>query len=159
MKESFGKFMVQAADVLKATEAKYGFVKGLKAGFTLLTADFDAQGAAVAAVLSMGAVPSQESQQSWIVAKVSLVSPALVTGVATNNVTFNFAQYRAGVLVATFATLTLGAGTNLGLHAEQNVPVTGSPVLLAGDVIEVATVINGTGLALPQGLKAKVEIQ
>lgn len=158
MSESFGKFMAQAAERVRLAKRAYGEFC-LKAGFTLLTADFDAQGAAVAAILSMGAVPSAESQQSWIVAKVSLVSPSLVTGVATNNVTFNFGQYRAGVLVATFATLTLAAGTNLAAHVETNVPVTGAPVFLAGDVVEVATVVNGTGLALPQGLKAKVEIQ
>lgn len=128
-------------------------------GFTLLTADYDAQPAGTDSVLSMGAVPSQESQGSWLVAKMSLVSPALVTGATATQLVFTFNQYRAGVLVAALGSFTTSTGNNLAAHVETNVPVTGAPVLLPGDVIEVAVTHASTGTAIPQGLKAKVEIQ
>jgi len=106
----------------------------------------------------VGDVPTQEAQATFQPTKLSLTSPSLVTGVATNNATFNFRQMRAGVSQATIGTLTLGSGTNLAAEVETNVPITGAPILLPGDVVDVQMVQNGTGLVIPVGVIAKAEM-
>lgn len=128
--------------------------------FEVLEATLPAQAAAGATVITeVGVVPSTFTQPSYAAGKISLSSPTLVTGVATNNATFNVRQVRAGTVIATIGTLTLGAGTNLAAETETNVPITGTPNLLDGDILDVQMVQNGTGLAIPAGIVAKVEVE
>ncbi len=124
-----------------------------------------AQAAGGATVETIVAVaPSSFAETGWQLARVGLASPALVTGVATNNATFNIRQYRGGNPVAanggTPATVTLGAGTNLAAFAELVIPLATAPnnvAAQAGDVFTVQMVQNGTGLAIPANVLARVE--
>lgn len=128
--------------------------------FNELEAVLPAQAAGGAtSVTILAPVPSQESTGAFRVSACSLTSPSLVTGQATNYATVNFRQMRAGSVVATIATLALSASTvTLPAEGESSVPVSGAPSLLPGDVIDVQLVQTGTGLALPAGIVAKVEI-
>lgn len=130
------------------------------AAFETLEAVLPAQSAGGAtSVTILGAVPSAHAQPQYQPSKLSLSAPSLVTGQATNFVTVNFRQMRAGASVATIGTLALSAATvTLPLEVERDVPITGSPILLGGDVIDVQCVQSGTGLALPAGVVAKVEM-
>jgi hypothetical protein len=93
------------------------------------------------------------------VQRVSVTSPSAVTGAATNNATINVRQLRAGSVVQTIATITLGNGTNLGAETPVAVPITGTPsTLQAGDTVDCQLVQNGTGLALPAGIEVNVDI-
>ena len=129
--------------------------------FEVLQAVLPAQTAGGAtSVTILGDIPSTFSQPSYQVGKISLTSPSLVTGQATNFATFNVRQMRAGSSVATIGTLALNAGTvTLPAEQETNVPVSGTPALLAGDTIDVQMVQSGTGLAIPAGVVAKVELE
>lgn len=92
---------------------------------------------------------------------ITLTGPAgytTVTGVATNNVTFNFRQLRAGTVLQTFASITLSVGNNLVAEVPLNVPVSTSPVFQAGDVVDVQMVQNGSGLAVAIGVVAAVTV-
>lgn len=81
-----------------------------------------------------------------------------VTGVATNNATISIRQVRAGTPVATFAALTLNAGTNLVAETPVSIPIT-TPVNLApDDVLDVVLHQNGTGLAINAGLFVIVNV-
>lgn len=114
--------------------------------------------AGATSVTELGEVPSTFAQATWTPSKLSLASPSLVTGVVTNNVTFNFRYVRAGTPAA-LGTLTLASGTNLAAEVETAVPVTYTGTLSPGDVIDVQMVQNGTGLAVPAGVLAKIEIE
>ena len=95
------------------------------------------------------------------VTRVVITPPAgysTVTGVATNNATFNVRQLRAGSAVTTFASLTLNSGTNLVAETPVSVPITGQPSLQADDEFDVQMVQNGTGLAVGAGLFVSVEV-
>ncbi len=117
-----------------------------------------AQAAAGATITtSLGENPTTEGSDTSI-NRIGITSPSLVTGVVTNNVTFNIRRFRAGVLVETTATITLGSGTNLPAETTVLVPVTGSPYIAPGDVFEVQQVQNGTGLATPAGIAIEIEI-
>jgi len=133
--------------------------------FEVLEAVLPAQALAAAAVVTIiGDVPTNEVETNWDAYRISLTSPALVTGVATNNATFNVRNVRGGAVQGTLATLTLGAGTNLAAETETVVPlstpqnVTATSNVQAGDVLDVQMVQNGTGLAIPAGVVAKVEL-
>ena len=95
------------------------------------------------------------------VSRAVVVAPpgyATVTGVATNNATISLRQVRAGSVVATFASLTLAAGTNLVAEVPVSIPVT-TPVNLApDDVVDVVLHQNGTGLAVNAGLFVIVNV-
>lgn len=111
-------------------------------------------------VTMIGVVPSTEAQATWQPTKLSLTSPTLVTGQATNFVTYNFRQMRAGATLATIGTLALSsAPVTLPAEVETNVPVTGTPILVPGDVVDVQMVQSGTGLASPANVSAKVELE
>ena len=70
-----------------------------------------------------------------------------------------FRQIRAGASIGTIGTLALSASSvTLAAEVETNVPVTGSPILVPGDVIDVQMVQSGTGLASPAGVVAKAEL-
>lgn len=82
----------------------------------------------------------QSDGAGYGVTRVVITPPSgytTVTGIATNNVTFNVRQVRAGSLVATFATVTLNVGTNLTAEVPLVVPVTAPPTLVQDDVIDV----------------------
>jgi ABC-type tungstate transport system permease subunit len=88
-----------------------------------------------------------------------IVAPSLVTGVTTNTATINVRQLRAGAPVQTIASLPLVAGTNLAALVGVAIPAAGAtPVFQIGDVIDVQLVQSGTGLAIPVGCRAQVEI-
>ncbi len=95
------------------------------------------------------------------VVTVTLTAPAgftTVTGVATNNVTFNVRQLRAGVSLGTVASVQLVAGTNLVAETPINVPMTAPLAVRGYDVFDVQMVQNGTGLAVGAGVSAQVQI-
>jgi len=81
-----------------------------------------------------------------------------VTGVATNNATLSLRQLRGGAVVATFAALTLNAGTNLVAETPLSVPVTAPPNLQTNDVIDAVLHQNGTGLAVGVGVIVTIGI-
>lgn len=108
----------------------------------------------------VGAVDTTDDQGNSL-AVVELVPPAgftTVTGVATNNVTFNVRQLRAGSSLGTVASVTLASGTNLLAETPLNVPITGAKAIQHGDVFDVQMVQNGTGLAVGAGVVAQVEV-
>ena len=96
-----------------------------------------------------------------VLVAVDLTAPGgftTVTGVATNNVTFNVRQLRAGASLGTVASVTLAAGTNLVAETPLNVPITNGLAVQRGDVFDVQMQQNGTGLAVGAGVLAQVEI-
>jgi len=60
--------------------------------------------------------------------------------------------------VATFAGLTLNAGTNLVAETPLSVPVTAPPNLQTNDVIDAVLHQNGTGLAVGAGVIVTIGI-
>lgn len=92
---------------------------------------------------------------------VTLVPPAgfsTVTGVVTNNVTFNVRQLRAGSSLGTVASVQLVSGKNLVAETPLNVPITAPLAIQRGDVFDVQMVQNAAGLAVGVGVFAQVEI-
>lgn len=117
-----------------------------------------AQAAAAADVITVAGAVSEVGGTDGQVVRASVTAPpgSTVNGQATNNATISVRQLRAGAVIATVATLTLGAGTNL--LPEQPTPMTVTPaVLQRGDVLDVLLHQNGTGLALPAGLVIDIE--
>lgn len=121
-----------------------------------------AQSAAGATSLTyVGTVETTDDKGDTLVA-ITLTPPAgytTVTGVATNNVTFNVLQYRAGASLGTVATVTLASGTNLVALTPLNVPVTAPLAIKRGDVFVMQMVQNASGLAVGAGVFAQVEIK
>lgn len=118
-----------------------------------------AQAAAGAtATTIIGAVPSNLTQATWQVEKLSAVSPSLVTGAATNFATLTVRQMRAGALVQNLGTLPLTAGVTLPAEVEVNIPIVNAGPLQDGDIIDVQQLQSGTGLALPAGIVVKAEL-
>lgn len=110
-------------------------------------------------VTKLGAAPSTESQGSWLPFKCSLTSPTLVTGQATNFVTISFRAYTTAAVARTIATLAFSASTvTLPANVEVNVPITAGAVIQAGEFVDVLCAQTASGLALPPGIVAKVEI-
>ena len=122
-------------------------------------ATLPAQAAAGATInVELGEVPSDwrfgtENQ----ITLVRVTSPALVTGVVTNNATITVRRFRAGVLIGIIATITLNSGVNLPAETNVDIPVTDTRCA-PGDVLECQMIQNGTGIALPQGIGIQVEI-
>jgi hypothetical protein len=107
----------------------------------------------------IGAVPSNLTQATWQVEKISAVSPSLVTGAATNYASLVVRQMRADVLVQNIGTLALNASSvTLPAEVEVNIPITNAGPLLDGDILDVQQIQTGTGLALPAGIVVKAEL-
>lgn len=114
-------------------------------------------GGAGTTTLMLGEVPMRESQGSYNLDRVTVIAPSTVTGNGLG--TINIRQMRAAVQVAaSIATLLLASAVNLTAETPVSVPVTGTPILLPGDLLEVTYVQTGGGLALPAGTIVKVEI-
>jgi hypothetical protein len=95
------------------------------------------------------------------VSRIEITPPAgysTVTGVATNNATFNVRQLRAGVSQATIGTVTLNSGTNLVAEVPTVLTLSGTPQLQQDDVLDVQMVQNGTGIAIGAGLILEVDV-
>lgn len=95
------------------------------------------------------------------VTDVEIAAPAgysTVNGQVANNVTINVRQLRGGVVVTTFASLTITAGIAVSAENPVSVPITAQPILLEGDAIDVQMHQNGTGQALGAGLVLSVYI-
>jgi hypothetical protein len=109
-------------------------------------------------------IPSTFTTAQFNDARMSLTSPSLVTGAATNNVTYNVRQYHNGTLVTTPASgiigsLQLVSGTNLPAFTEVVIPVNTGTNFVPGDVVTVQMVQNGTGLASPANVLVKIEFE
>ena len=81
-----------------------------------------------------------------------------VTGVATNNVTFNVRHLRAGSNLGTVASITLTVGNNLVAEVPLNVPLTSPLLVQRNDVFDIQMVQNGSGLAVGVGVSASVQV-
>lgn len=118
-----------------------------------------AQTAAGSTSVTLAGPWEPENYTSDTVDRVEITPPvgySTVTGVVTNNATFNVRQMRAGSAVATFASLTLASGTNLVAEIPVAVPITAQAVFAANDVIDVQMVQNASGLAVGSGLVLSV---
>ncbi|MEC3955806.1 hypothetical protein VMT65_22425 [Nocardia sp. CDC153] len=127
----------------------------------IYSATLPAQTAGGAAAVAVAGVYKPAFYSGDTVTDVSVVAPAgfsTVTGAATNNVTLSVRQLRGGVVQQTFASLTLAAGTNLVAESPLDLQISAQPVLLAGDVIDVQMVQNGTGIAVGAGLLVSVYV-
>ena len=117
--------------------------------------------AGATSVTIMGEVPTTFAQTTYQVQRASLTSPTAVTGVASNNFTANFRNLRGGTPQATFSTATFALNTNLAVEvpfAATGGGTTTAVTVNAGDLIDVQLVQNGTGLAVPVGIVASVEL-
>jgi hypothetical protein len=112
-------------------------------------------------VTIVGEVPVSFAQTEYQVQRITLTSPTVVTGVATQNFTVNVRQVHAGTPGTTLATTTFALNTNLAVEVPfvMSSNVTTQLLINAGDVIDVQLVQNGgTGLAVPVGIVAAVEL-
>jgi hypothetical protein len=81
-----------------------------------------------------------------------------MTGATATAVTFTFGYSRAGGAVVAIGTYVTIVNVNLAANTEQVVTITTPPVLLPGDVITLVTTHASTGIAVPAGLIARVEL-
>lgn len=124
---------------------------GKMKAFEVLQDDVQQIAAAAGTTLGgvLGEVPSTESMTNWQLARVTITPTAAVTGNSTNSGTINVRQLRGGAVIATVASLALVTGVNLAAEVPTVIPISGTPVLVAGDVLDVQYVQIGTGLLLP----------
>jgi len=107
----------------------------------------------------IGEIPTKEAEGSFILEKVSVTAPTLVTGATATAGTFNVRQLRAGaVITAVVGTLALITGVNLAAETEVTIPITTAVAWLAGDLMDVQYVQISTGTALPVGTQIKAEV-
>lgn len=134
------------------------------AAFGDLQASIPAAALAVSttATTEVGVAPTQESQPSYVVSKLSLTTLTAVTGVGAAGAGAT-AQFRktpaAGGAAVVMGSLQFNAGTNSVAETELNIPlsgVAGATTLNDGDVVDFQWVQGATGLALPAS-EAKVE--
>lgn len=121
----------------------------------------------------VGQAPTSMAQATWQVGKLGFTSPTAVTGATAQCFTIFFLQYRAGVLVATLGGYSTVLGNSLAVATPVSVPVLSPapytatqsagqalPLILSGDLILVQTqMVGGTGLAVPIGISAQVELE
>ncbi|WP_405166720.1 hypothetical protein OG203_17440 [Nocardia sp. NBC_01499] len=121
----------------------------------IYSATLPAQAAGGADTTTLAGIYSPAFYSGDTVTDVQLVAPpgyATVTGAATNNATISVRQLRNGVVVQTFARLTLAQGIVLAAAMPVTIPLAAQPVLRAGDVLDVQLHQNGTGQAIGPGL-------
>lgn len=96
-----------------------------------------------------------------VVAAVSIVPNATITGVATNNRKFALVNKgQTGVGTTEIASVTFASGTNATGFDRKNLTlsvVSGALNVAVGDVLAVVETVNGTGLA-HAGLLAQIEV-
>lgn len=110
----------------------------------------------------LGNAPASMAQTTWQVGKIEFTSPTAVTGATAQNFVVLFLQLRAGVQVAVLGGYSVVAGASLVANTTVTVPVLGSPppLILAGDTIVCQTqMTGGTGLGVPIGIGAQVELE
>ena len=141
----------EAPDSFHQDHFKAAYGRAPLKAFEVLQDDIAAISAAAGTTVNgeLGEVPVNESEQNWGLYRVAITATAAVTGNNSNSGTINIRQMRAGAAVATVASLALVTGTNLAAEVPTVIPISGSPVLVAGDVLDVQYVQIGTGLALP----------
>jgi predicted cobalt transporter CbtA len=125
----------------------------------IYSATLPAQAAGGADATTLAGVYSSAFYSGDTVTDVQLVAPpgyAMIVGAATNNATISVRQLRNGVVLQTFASLTLTTGMNLSPEIPVTVPLTSQPVLHAGDVLDVQMRQNGTGQTIASGLHLSV---
>jgi len=130
--------------------------------FMMLTRGQPAQtaGGAVSEV-PIGGLPASLGETNYQVARISFETPAAIVGAATNNVTFSFNQYRGGAILKTLGSLTLDQTTNVTAFTDNQVPLVPAyppALMLAGDVVTFVMTQNGTGVTVPAGIVAKIEV-
>jgi hypothetical protein len=125
----------------------------------IYSATLPAQAAGGAETITLAGVYSSAFYSGDTVTDVQLVAPpsyATIAGAATNNATIAVRQLRNGVVLQTFASLTLTAGTNLAAEITVTIPLASQPMLRAGDVLDVQMRQNGTGQMIAAGLHLSV---
>jgi hypothetical protein len=157
--------MRRAEKIVAAAHRAYAHAEGMNALLHVLQQTNPGQAAGTDATLVIGVVPSSNEvnrgnslDQTWSVTRMSLTSGTLMTGATATAVTFTIGYSRAGaapVAIGTYVTIT---GTDLTANVEKVVAITTPPVLLAGDVITLVTTHASTGIAVPAGVVAKVEL-
>jgi hypothetical protein len=132
------------------------------AAFEILEGLLPAQAAAGATVVTvLGDVPSAESQGGFQAQRASVTLPAAgaIAFNAANFVTFNFRYVRAGGAAVVFATYATNVAPSLAAETEVVAVINqANNNLLPGDVIDCQMVQSGTGVAVPAGVLAKVEL-
>ncbi|PXX52635.1 hypothetical protein DFR70_13220 [Nocardia tenerifensis] len=121
----------------------------------IYSATLPAQAAGGADTTTLAGVYSPAFYSGDTVTDVQLVAPPgypTIAGAATNNTTISVRQLRNGVVLQTFASLTMVSGINLAPEMPVTVPLTSQPVLRAGDVLDVRLHQNGSGQAIASGL-------
>lgn len=126
--------------------------------FEILQATLVAAAAGTDVTVELGVVPSTFSQGTWTPSRVSLISPALLTGATATQIVFSFRVNRAGTPQTAFATFTSSTGNNLAAGVETLATITAGSTVLAGDVIELVLTHAGAGTAYG-AIMAKVELQ
>lgn len=151
--------MRRAEKIVAAAHRAYAHAEGMMALVAVLSATDAGQSAGTDAALVIGTVPSSaEFGQTWTVGKITLTSPTLMTGATATAVTFTVGYSRAGAAVVAIGTYVTITGVNLTANTEMTVAITTPPVLQAGDVLTLVTTHASTGIAVPAGLIAKVEL-
>jgi hypothetical protein len=126
--------------------------------FEVLQATLVAAAAGTDVTVELGEVPSTFAEGTWVPARTSLVSPALLTGATATQIVFTFQNRRAGSVIGTFATLTTATGVNLPAGVEVVATPGAVTSFLAGDVLELVLTHAGAGTAYG-AIVAKVELQ
>lgn len=89
------------------------------------------------------------------VTSVTYAPVAAITGAATNNRTISVVNHgQAGAGTTVMATLTYASGVNAAAFDENAITlsaVAGATAFVTGDILEVKSVFNGTGIADPGG--------
>jgi hypothetical protein len=115
------------------------------------------QAAGTDITLVLGIVPVNFAQGTWLPARVSLTSPALLTGATATAITFTFQNRRANTVIGTIASLVTSTGVNLAAGIETVLAAGAVTSVLAGDQIECALTHASTGTAY-SSILARVEL-
>jgi hypothetical protein len=127
--------------------------------FQVLQNTLVAAAAGTDVTLVMGIVPSGYTQGVYLPSRISLTSPALLTGATATAITFTFQTRRANSVIGTVASLVTITGVNLAAGIETVIALSGTaPAILAGDQLELVLTHASTGTAYGAVL-ARCELQ